>query len=45
MKRMFLLFAPLLAFAQSNPWYQSDFPPDEFKARWAKVFDKIGGQA
>ena len=22
--------------------YQTDFPPDEFKARWAKVFEKIG---
>lgn len=25
--------------------YQSDFPPEEFKARWAKVFEKIGGDA
>jgi Xaa-Pro aminopeptidase len=25
--------------------YQSDFPPDEFKARWAKLFDRIGGGA
>jgi Xaa-Pro aminopeptidase len=30
------------AFAQH---YQSDFPPEEFKARWAKVFDKIGPDA
>jgi Xaa-Pro aminopeptidase len=25
--------------------YQSDFPPDEFKARWAKLFDAIGAEA
>ena len=35
------LAAGLLA-AQS---YQTDFPPEEFKARWAKVFDAIGGDA
>ncbi len=34
-----------LSAAQSAPWYQSDFPPEEFKARWSKVFDKIGGNA
>jgi len=28
-----------LAAAQS---YQTDFPPEEFKARWARVFDAIG---
>jgi hypothetical protein len=21
----------------ANPWYQTDFPPEEFKARWEKV--------
>src|SRR5690349_2292506 len=25
--------------------YQSDFPPDEFKARWARLFDRIGADA
>jgi Xaa-Pro aminopeptidase len=35
--------APLLAFPQASPWYQTDFPPDEFKSRWARIFDKIGG--
>jgi Xaa-Pro aminopeptidase len=25
--------------------YQTDFPADEFKARWAKVFDRIGDGA
>jgi Xaa-Pro aminopeptidase len=37
------LLAPLVAFSQANPWYQTDFPPDEFKARWAKIFEQIGG--
>ena len=25
--------------------YQNDFPPEEFQARWAKVFDAIGAEA
>jgi Xaa-Pro aminopeptidase len=25
--------------------YQADFPPEEFRARWTKVFEAIGGQA
>jgi Xaa-Pro aminopeptidase len=33
------------AFAQDNSLYQSDFSPDEFKARRAKVFDEIGNNA
>lgn len=40
-----LLIAAGLAFPQANPWYQTDFPPQEFQARWAKVFDKIGNNA
>src|SRR6266478_8022433 len=39
------LLAPWLAFGQASPWYQTDFPPEEFQARWAKVFDRIGGNA
>src|SRR5258708_10610334 len=31
--------------AQAPAWYQTDFPPDEFQARWAKVFAQIGDQA
>ncbi len=42
---LLLLLAPMFAFAQANSWYQSDFPPDEFKARGARVFEKIGGNA
>jgi Xaa-Pro aminopeptidase len=37
---MFLAAPPALA-----QHYQSDFPPDEFKARWAKVFERIGDGA
>jgi len=37
-----ILLTPRLACSQANPWYQTDFPPEEFRARWAKVFDKIG---
>ena len=33
------------ALAQAPAWYQTDFPPEEFQARWAKVYDKIGNQA
>ncbi len=33
------------AFAQAEAFYQSDFPPAEFKARWQRVFDKIGSEA
>jgi len=25
--------------------YQTDFPPDEFRARWARLFDRIGADA
>jgi Xaa-Pro aminopeptidase len=30
------------AFGQAPAWYQTDFPPEEFKARWSKVFARIG---
>jgi Xaa-Pro aminopeptidase len=40
-----VLFGPMLAFSQDSPWHQSDFPPDEYKTRWEKVFDKIGNDA
>jgi Xaa-Pro aminopeptidase len=49
MRRLGIAFAVVvlgqLAFGQANPWYQTDFPPEEFQARWAKIFDKIGGNA
>lgn len=31
--------------AAQTPHYQSHFPPEEFQARWAKLFDKIGDRA
>ena len=39
------LLLALVALAQAAPYYQSDFPPEEFKARWQKVFAKIGNDA
>jgi Xaa-Pro aminopeptidase len=26
-------------------WFQSDFPPEEFQARWARLYDRIGADA
>jgi Xaa-Pro aminopeptidase len=40
-----LFLTALTLGAQSAPWYQSDFPPEEFRARWNKLFDKIGNEA
>jgi Xaa-Pro aminopeptidase len=37
-----LALLPAGAFGDGNPWYQSDFPPEEFRARWERVFAKIG---
>jgi Xaa-Pro aminopeptidase len=36
------LVCPVAGRAQDEPDYQLDFPPEEFKARWEKVFTKIG---
>src|SRR6185436_15746182 len=41
----FLVLGSILAIPASAQHYQTDFPPDEFKARWAKVFDAIGNEA
>ncbi|CDM66983.1 aminopeptidase P N-terminal domain-containing protein [Pyrinomonas methylaliphatogenes] len=40
MALMFL--APTIGRGQSQPYYQPHFPPEEFRARWNKIFDKIG---
>jgi Xaa-Pro aminopeptidase len=43
-----LALPALLALAGARPGaqhYQTDFPPEEFRARWAKVFDRIGPEA
>ncbi len=39
------LMTPAFAFAQERHYYQSDFPADEFAARRAKIFEKIGNKA
>ena len=36
------LLVPVVAQAQP---YQADFPPEEFRARWARLFDRIGADA
>ncbi len=28
-----------------TPYYQSHFPPEEFRARWVRIFDQIGDRA
>lgn len=33
------------AYGQSQPYYQSDFPPEEFRARWKRVFGEIGPES
>jgi Xaa-Pro aminopeptidase len=40
-----LVCLPAPASAQTEPWYQSDFPAEEFEARWTKIFDRIGENA
>jgi Xaa-Pro aminopeptidase len=41
---IFVLLLPIRLMAQT-PHYQSHFPPEEFKARWSAIFDKIGERA
>ncbi|HET8546707.1 MAG TPA: aminopeptidase P N-terminal domain-containing protein, partial [Bryobacteraceae bacterium] len=38
------LLAAAASAAETPVWYQSDFPPEEFRARWTKLFDKIGAE-
>src|SRR6187431_1137363 len=46
MKRLIMVaIALILTVAPAAQHYQSDFPPDEFRARWNRVFDRIGDQA
>jgi Xaa-Pro aminopeptidase len=40
-----LLVTTNVVCAQSAPYHQTHFPPDEFKARWQKVFEKTGDRA
>jgi Xaa-Pro aminopeptidase len=39
------LFYTASAYAQSQPYYQSDFPPEEFRARWERVLAQIGPES
>ena len=39
------VLSPAAVRGQDVPDYQTDFPPEEFKARWVKVFDRIGDRA
>ena len=45
--RKFLILAALLMLARPAvaQYYQTDFPPEEFRERWQKVFEKIGNNA
>ncbi len=36
------LLCPKRLGAQSAPYYQSQFPPEEFKARWERIYERIG---
>jgi Xaa-Pro aminopeptidase len=39
------VLCPTAVRGQDVPEYQPDFPPEEFKARWEKVLDRIGDRA
>jgi Xaa-Pro aminopeptidase len=39
------LVCPATAAGQSGLYYQSHFPPEEFQARWNKIYDRIGDRA
>src|SRR5262245_13849962 len=45
--RMLLVLVSLLIASRPavSQYYQSDFPPEEFRARWQRIFDKIGNNA
>lgn len=36
---------PCLLVGETTPPYQSDFPPEEFPARWKVILDRIGDHA
>jgi Xaa-Pro aminopeptidase len=42
---VFLLAGAATVWGEAAPYHQTDFPPEEFKARWEVVFNKIGNQA
>lgn len=45
MKRLVLMAVLCVAASPAAQHYQADFPPEEFRARWNLLFDRIGDQA
>lgn len=44
-KLLLVLSVSATSWAQEAPFYQSHFPPEEFRARWQAVFDRVGDRA
>ena len=42
---IFLIAGAVAVRGEAAPYHQTDFPPEEFKARWEVIFNKIGNQA
>ena len=42
---LFLIAGAVAVWGEAAPYHQTDFPPEEFKARWEVIFNKIGTQA
>jgi len=42
---VFLLALAARGFGAAGAFYQSDFPPEEFRARWQRIFERIGSGA
>jgi Xaa-Pro aminopeptidase len=42
---VFLIAGAVAAWGEAAPYHQTDFPPEELKARWEVIFNKIGNQA
>src|SRR5215475_4436238 len=42
---VFLIAAAVAVWGEAALYHQTDFPPEEFRARWEAVFHKIGDQA
>jgi Xaa-Pro aminopeptidase len=40
-----VMLCPALSSGGTEAPYQTDFPPEEFRARWKAVFDRIGDEA
>lgn len=42
---VFLLISAGGALPQTQPYYQTDFPAEEFRARWERIFSRIGNNS